>query len=307
MILLALGLIAAGWSSARAQAPDSQYFPQTGHSLQGDFLKFYLSISDPTTIYGYPITEQIKARDGLLVQYFQRARFEYHPELPAGHQILLTDLGRRMFVQGDQFNSYNPFACRFFQETNYSVCYAFLDFFDKNGGAAQFGYPISPFQYDNGVIVQYFQNARFEWQPARPEGLRVVLTDLGRLYFDKAGEDPGLLQAAAPFNGAPSSVIAIQVHAFVWKALTLSTDQQKLFIIVQDQRGAPVSASTCTANVAWPGAAATYDNFTTDANGVSITKLDVVNQPVENLVLIHVSCSYNGLAAETRTSFRIWH
>jgi hypothetical protein len=32
------------------------------------------------------------------VQYFERARFEYHPENPAPHDILLGQLGREQFV-----------------------------------------------------------------------------------------------------------------------------------------------------------------------------------------------------------------
>jgi hypothetical protein len=34
----------------------------------------------------------------MLVQYFQRARFEWHPELAAGKRVLLTDVGTYYFL-----------------------------------------------------------------------------------------------------------------------------------------------------------------------------------------------------------------
>ncbi len=74
MLALAFCLIASNWSSVQAQGV--QYFQQTGHNLQGEFLKFYNAATDPTTLYGYPITEEVNGKDGKHVQYFQRARFE---------------------------------------------------------------------------------------------------------------------------------------------------------------------------------------------------------------------------------------
>ncbi len=79
-LILALTLLASNWSAVKAQDQSYEYFSQTGHSVQGDFLKFYHAISDPTTIYGYPITEAFPSKDGNQVQYFQRARIEFHAE-----------------------------------------------------------------------------------------------------------------------------------------------------------------------------------------------------------------------------------
>ena len=308
-LIFAFCLLAAGWFSAQAQTSSYQYFSETGHSVQGDFLKFYNAASDPATLYGYPITEQFTDKDGLLVQYFQRARFEYHPNLPDGQRIVLTDLGRKMYAPGVQLNIFSPFACRLYSQTNYAVCFTFLDFFDKYGGAAQFGYPISPFEYDNGVIVQYFENARLEWQPSQPEGQRVVVTDLGRLYFDKLKDDPSLLQAVQPSSNAPISapIISLQVRAFVWKAVTLSNDQQVVYIIAQDQRNTAVSNAVCAVNVRWPDGSVASTNVMTNANGIAIAAFNVVNQPYGNLVYIDINCSYNGLVGATTTSFRIWY
>ena len=65
-------------------APDRIYFPQTGHTLGGAFLNYWQNTGG-LAIYGYPISEEItevSPTDGqaYLVQYFERNRFEYHPE-----------------------------------------------------------------------------------------------------------------------------------------------------------------------------------------------------------------------------------
>ncbi|MBX6342844.1 MAG: CAP domain-containing protein, partial [Thermomicrobiaceae bacterium] len=43
-------------------------------------------------IFGYPISEPFE-QGGRLVQYFERNRFELHPELPPEYQVLPTRLG----------------------------------------------------------------------------------------------------------------------------------------------------------------------------------------------------------------------
>ncbi len=75
-LILAVTILFVTQGSAHAQSGDVQYFPQTGHNVRGVFLQLYKAAKDPTLVYGYPITEQIKSKDGKTVQYFQRARFE---------------------------------------------------------------------------------------------------------------------------------------------------------------------------------------------------------------------------------------
>src|SRR5262249_46185716 len=158
------------------------------------------------------------SRDGKTVQYFQRARFELHAELPAGQRVVLTTLGRETFVSTGPVDVAGAFACRSYSETGYSVCFTFLAFFDAYWGVAQFGYPMSSFEYHEDRIVQYFEKARLEWQPWRPEGQRVVVADLGRVYFDQLGEDAGLLPPVRPADNTISAILKLRVRAFTWKA-----------------------------------------------------------------------------------------
>ena len=306
-ILLAICLISASWGSVHAQTQDNKYFSETGHNVKGDFLKFYNSNPNATFLYGYPITEQFTSKDGKTVQYFQRARFEYRADLPEGQRVQLTLLGRETFISTGPLNVNNTLACRTYSQTGYAVCFAFLEFFDQYGGASQFGYPISGFEYHENKLVQYFEKARLEWQPWKTEGQRVVVSDLGRIFFDKLGEDPGLIPPVKPLDNTTSSVINLQVRAFSWKAVTLATDSQLIFVIVQDQNLQPVANASCTANVHWPDGRNQPSAITTNTNGVGMVPLSFASQPYGSLIYTDVSCTYSGLTGSTTTSFRIWY
>ncbi len=77
-----------------------KYFPQTGHNLGFGFLQFY-NANGGLDAFGYPISEEIQEAgpDGKMgtIQYFQRARFEYHPEF-AG-----TPYAVELGLLGDQY------------------------------------------------------------------------------------------------------------------------------------------------------------------------------------------------------------
>lgn len=304
---LALTLLLFCWRPVHAQTLTSKYFSETGHNVTGEFLAFYNSNTNATFLFGYPITEQFTSRDGKTVQYFQRARFEYDSTMPEGQRVRLTPLGRETFVSTGILNVNNTFACRTYVETGYSVCFAFLEFFDQNGGVAQFGYPISGFEYHENKLVQYFERTRIEWQPWRAEDQRVVISDLGRVYFDKLGEDPALLAPVSPMDNAPRVITELKVRAFVWKAVTLANDNQLFFVIVQDQNMQPVPDANCTAVVNWPSGLKDSTAIRTNTNGVGIISLAFNDQPYGSLIYTDLSCSYNDLAGTTTTSFRIWY
>ena len=71
--------------------------------------------------------------------------------------------------------------CSWYLETKQSLCFGFRAYWETYGGLAIFGYPISPEMQDaNGVNVQWFERARFEWHPgAWPERYDVLLGRIG--------------------------------------------------------------------------------------------------------------------------------
>ena len=302
-VLLATLLSEPG--SAVAQSTTVQFFPETGHYVKGEFLQFYRSVPDPRLVFGYPITEQITSRDGKTVQYFQRARFELRQDLPEDQRVQLTPVGQALYERADQLNLGNISGCELFP-TGYSVCLAFLDFFKTSGGAAQFGNPISPFEYHENLIVQYFENARLEWRADRPEGQRVVLTDLGRHYFDRLGEDPALLKPVSPLDATINPILSIKAHAFVARPLTGSTGQQAVYIIVQSQTLQAVSDATGKVTVRWTDGRVEEYYFTTNQAGLGRVTLNFSDQKQGELVPIDITVVHQGLGSRTRTSFRIW-
>jgi uncharacterized protein YkwD len=69
------------------------YMAETGHSLAEPFLSYWRNRGG-VELYGFPISEPMQ-QDGLLVQWFERARMEYHPNLAKfGQGVQLTHLGK---------------------------------------------------------------------------------------------------------------------------------------------------------------------------------------------------------------------
>ena len=81
-------------SRAPTRAPTS---PQTKHTLSAEFLQYWQA-NGGLAVFGYPISEpfqEVSKDDGksYLVQYFERNRFELHPENQYPYNVLLGRLG----------------------------------------------------------------------------------------------------------------------------------------------------------------------------------------------------------------------
>jgi hypothetical protein len=305
-IFLLLGALT--YQIAVMQSANPGSFPETGHTITGDFLSFYEQVPNPELLYGYPITEQVTSVEGVVVQYFQKARFELHPELPAGQQVQLTPLGRFMYAPGTPFSlDKNPAICRMF-ETGFEVCYSFLEFFDQQGGLARFGLPISEVEEREGRLVQYFELARLEWHPDSVEaGLsqEVQLTYLGRQYFDRVGEDPALLWPVEGNLG--QDVVSIRVHAFPVAAVVTAGQVQSVYVIVQDQNLNPVPGMNITLQIVYPGGTtAVFTLPSTNEFGYTSGEVPfAAEQDGIGMVAMEVQAVSAAFEASTRTSFRI--
>ncbi|HEU5317342.1 MAG TPA: N-acetylmuramoyl-L-alanine amidase [Chloroflexota bacterium] len=77
---------------------DHRWYIETGHGLHYGFLR-YFDTRGGLDVFGYPISEELQ-ENGFTVQYFQRARFEYHPE-HAGtpYEVELGLLGDQLLQQ----------------------------------------------------------------------------------------------------------------------------------------------------------------------------------------------------------------
>ncbi len=166
----------------RAQAlnvANNTYFQETGHNLS-NFFKRYWESKGGLSIYGFPVSEEFQ-ENGLTVQYFERARFEYHPENGGTPNEVQLGLLGNLLTGGRKEAGEPPFqnalpqpnsdGNNFFTQTQHNMRGGFKTYWEQHGGLAQFGYPITEeFQETNPVdgkvyTVQYFERNRFEWHP----------------------------------------------------------------------------------------------------------------------------------------------
>ena len=298
--IIALSLLLAARGIVHAQSADVKFFPETGHTVRGEFLKFYNNTRDPNLVYGYPITEQFVSRDGKTVQYFQRARFE----LTASGALALTPIGRALHQPAASLDAKNPFACESFG--GIPVCYAFLEFYKANGGAAQFGNPVAPAEQLGGAFMQYFEYARFEWRTDRSQN-HVVITDLGRIYFDALNEDPSQRNPVAPQDATINPVLSLRARAFVANSVTRSSGAQTVSILVQSQTLQSIANANGVAIVRLPDGATQNFAFTTNQFGVAQISFEFANVRPGELVAIEITVNFQGLTTTTKTSFRVWY
>lgn len=181
-----LGLTASlflwlGFSAAAgASAP-------TGYDVAPIFQQFYTAHGG-VRIFGYPISPPVD-ENGRLVQYFERQRLEYHPELErAGFSVLPGLVGREAAaIEGRTFGPAAPQpGLQYFPQTSHNLDPHFADFWARNGDVLVFGYPISEGFTENGVLVQYFERARFEYHPefaGTPNEIELGL--LGRVVWEQ--------------------------------------------------------------------------------------------------------------------------
>ncbi len=197
--------------------PGRAYFEATGQYLDGEFLNYWQAHGG-LPVFGYPLTPAFR-ENGYLVQYLERSRFELHPENAGSpYEVLLGQLGKEwlksegiIIPKPDTGPAANGEVL--FPETGYKVGGAFLAYWQANGGLAQFGYPLSPQMQkaggNSGLVVQYFERARFEYHPENAGSeYQVLLTLLG---VERASKLDPLLRAPWTEN-APGAHLRLDRH-----------------------------------------------------------------------------------------------
>jgi len=203
-LLLGVGaapqLVAAdGIPDALPNAPTVVYFPQTGHTAGGSFLKYWQN-NGALARFGFPVSEETSLQLGdatMTVQYFERARFEYHPEnAGTAYEVLLGQLGRDLVgprtdgpfkaVAQSVKDTQNDDGALFFTESKHTLANGFRLYWQANGGLPIYGYPLSQEfsekNADDGKTypVQYFERARFEWHGDANGGGSVYIGLVGK-------------------------------------------------------------------------------------------------------------------------------
>lgn len=304
LLISALGLTGAG----AAQSTDEEYFPETGHTVRGEFLRLYRSTENALRLFGYPITDEFYDPNAhLQVQYFQKARFDL-VQTPDGLQARVAPLGERLYTPDAPLADIakDGGACRSFPPGNHKVCYAFLQFYESDRHADLLGAPISEVEIRENRLVQYFQNGRLEYRSERPNGEKVVVTDLGRIYFEQFVNDPSLLLPHPPAI-IEREVLRLKVSAFVQESLVRPHDQQTLTVIVLDQYLRAVPNAQVAVTLRFPDGRTEFVRATeTNTDGVSRLTFTVGDLPYKEMVEIAVDATGRGAQAKAATWFRIW-
>lgn len=197
------------------QSEDTRYFPETGHTVGGEFLDFWQT-NGGLALFGFPLTDRVQ-EDGRDVQYFERQRFELHSENQPPYNILLGRLGAQLLeLRGINWQtdiapaSPDP-ACLWFGQTQHNVCdqgegVGFRTYWMNHGlefdgrpgtsyeeSLALFGYPLTEAYMETNssgdtVLTQWFERARFEWHPDNPLEARVLLGRLGAELLQARGQ-----------------------------------------------------------------------------------------------------------------------
>ena len=224
LVLAALpGLLVAGRAQDDPPGENCRTFEEVENTLCDEFLTFW-DENGGLAVFGFPLTdavEEVNPDTGAtyLVQYFERQRFELHPENASTvYHVLLGRLGAQVLQMTERdwttFEKMDPGAPNYMPETGFAVAPEFWDFWSSRGleygdpgtsfreSLLLFGYPISaPMIETNAdgdtVLTQWFERAVFELHPENDEANRVQLRRLGAEVLGLIGPPDEEVQAAA--------------------------------------------------------------------------------------------------------------
>ncbi|MFN8541985.1 MAG: class F sortase [Thermomicrobiales bacterium] len=200
VLVAASVLTPGGFGRVRPAAAAEPYcFPETKQCIGGAFRDFWES-HGALEILGLPVTHPFVDDRKLVVQYFERAIFEWHPEAPPAYQVLLTRLGADQLGKRPEASAppqpCAPPNCALLEQTQHTLRDTFLTYWQKNGGLPVFGFPLTEQfvevnQADGkSYLVQYFERNRFELHPEYAGTRYEVL--LGLLGAESLKAQPGL-------------------------------------------------------------------------------------------------------------------
>ncbi len=215
----------------------AQCFAESGACISGRFAEYWQQHGG-LAVFGVSLSEpaaETSPLDGVsrTAQWFERHRFEHHPDNAAPYDVLLGRLGEdRLRQLGRDWRTEAAEAgpsdgCAWFEQTAHTLCdqeagAGFLSYWRANGleldGAAGysfeeslalFGQPLTAVNVEvnasgHAVATQWFERARFEWHADRPVGSRVLL---GLLGSELRGWQPPE-RKPEPVQPAPSGPLA---------------------------------------------------------------------------------------------------
>jgi hypothetical protein len=134
----------------------------------------------------------------------------------------------------------------------------------------------------------------------------VVLTDLGRIYFDKVVGNLDLLKSSPPANIAGKQVKPV-VRVFVRRALVGALEQQTVYVIVQDQYLRPLEGAQIGVTLHFPDEGSEFYRLPeSNEFGISQFSFTTPDLAVQSILYIDAEVSIRGETASGKSWFRIW-
>ena len=252
------------FTSAEANYPPplANYFPETGQASVNYYWQFWKNTPNALRILGYPISmpfvQESFTEPGkyYLVQYYERAILEEHPENfndPANgntYFVLGRLLGKELAKGRENEPPFRPVdnpnnGTTWFPETKHTMQNSpgpFKNFWEQYGGLQVFGYPLSEqFQEvnpDTGETywVQYFERNRFEYHPNNPAEFQVLLGRLGAQYYEEHKNEYPLNQKGWFFQyHAPHETLPTEFH-YGYNVQAYYQDRPRIYQLVKNSQ-----------------------------------------------------------------------
>ncbi len=301
-------LLALRPSNDLVPSSDRRYFEETGFEVSGEFLKFFDTYGG-LEVFGYPVSAAYN-RQGVMVQYFQKARMEWHVVGPNANTVTLGKLGEELGFQTDGLSSPVRSTRRrlYFEETQHTVSF-FLKSYNAYQDVDLFGAPITEMFIEDQKIVQYFQRLKLVWDPRT---MRVTTGSLGDLYV-KTHRDSFPPNVLKPIELQYGESREWELMAMLGVShATLGTDHvQHIVVVVQDESREPSAlpdANVTIKLVNKSGEAISGWSYagSTDAAGRIEASIPLEQFAPGDVIVVKAEVGYGTLRADAETSFVVW-
>jgi Tol biopolymer transport system component len=210
-----------------APAAAARCFAEVTYCINDPFSGYWQQ-NGGLAVFGLPVTaarDEVNRDTGMVyqTQWLERNRFELHPENRAPYTVLLGRLGddalRKAGRDWASLPKASPSAAHYFAQTGHAISHdPFWRYWSTHGlelgdrGVSQreslalFGFPLTePAMETNSsgdtVLTQWYERARFEYHPNKPEPYKVLLGLLGNEVLGSSGRQPLTGRIAFVRNG----------------------------------------------------------------------------------------------------------
>ncbi len=311
-------------------------FPQVPDCITFRFATFWRD-NGGLSVFGLPLSPAANEQVGdqkYKVQYFERARFEYHKGDPLPYDMLLGRIGAdQLAAQGRDWQTFpkaDAGAPHYFAASGHAIAPQFWSFWSSNGlefdgnkkaksmaeSLALFGVPISEAQMEPGAdgqqyLTQWFERAKFEYHPENKPPYDVLLARLGAdaLQHRPAQIKPAKTPAPAISQaiGCPPNAPPAAEGAQAWMGIAEpnAPDLDNAVCVRLTVNGAPVQGAQASAVVHFSTGDRNFGPATTGADGQAQIDFNIAKAKHKFVVAVDVTIvAPDGRAYTTATNFR---